>query len=779
MLIQTKLRYGSILLALVPAVIASFLIGLVSVDHAETALKDQAQSRLTALREDRASQIVNYFHMMRDQALAAKKNVATIEAMQHFAEAFDSFSYEVSVDAETEKDQLKQYYVNEFANEFKNKNSGESADVNRIHSALDDKAVAMQYRYIFKNSNPLGSKDRLDSHPDGSHYADHHQHYHSSFRELQQRFGFYDIFLITPDTGTVVYSVFKELDYATSQISGPWADSGLADAYKGAMKLASGNEVYLTEFAPYYPSYQAQAVFIATPIMVDGKKTGVIAFQLPIDRINAVMTGNGNWLESGLGESGETYLVGPDHKMRSESRFWLEDKDGYIAAMKKATADDAILKNIISKESVIGLQTVKSPGVMAALNGESGFDVFADYRGVPVLSSYKPVDIIGHRWAILAEEDEEEAYAAASELHSYVVYLIMITAVILLVASGVLGWFFSHSIVRPLNRIVSSMQDISSGSGDLTVRLDESSKDEIGMLSKAFNTFVNKLDRIMSSVGDTTTELATSSEELSSITRDTRQIVEHQQQEIQQVATAIEQMTATVKDVAENTNSTADASRHAGGQVTSGKTKLEDTVRAIEQLKQRMDASQQVVNALNEDSVKVGSVLDVIKGIAEQTNLLALNAAIEAARAGEQGRGFAVVADEVRVLAKRTQDSTEEIREIIESLQNRSEQTADMLEQNNDDLQMTVDSSNETLDVFSEIDQAVQDLLEMSTQIASATEEQASVTEEISRNVDTINQGAKQTLVGAEQTSESSVSLARLGDQLKSHVSEFKTSNKH
>ncbi|MEW8688301.1 MAG: hypothetical protein AB2556_21020 [Candidatus Thiodiazotropha sp.] len=184
MLIQTKLRYGSILLALVPAVIASFLIGLVSVDHAETALKDQAQSRLTALREDRASQIINYFHMMRDQALAAKKNVATIEAMQHFAEAFDSFSYEVSVDAETEKDQLKQYYVNEFANEFKNKNSGESADVNRIHSALDDKAVAMQYRYIFKNSNPLGSKDRLDSHPDGSRYADHHQHYHSSFREL-------------------------------------------------------------------------------------------------------------------------------------------------------------------------------------------------------------------------------------------------------------------------------------------------------------------------------------------------------------------------------------------------------------------------------------------------------------------------------------------------------------------------------------------------------------------------------------------------------------------
>ncbi len=778
MLIQTKLRYGSILLTLVPAIIASILIGLISVNHAESALKEQAQSRLTALREDRANQIVNYFNAMRDQAFAYNKNATTIDAMKRFAATFDSFSYEVGVDVASEKEQLKKYYVNDFTNEFKNKNEGESPDVNRLFNALDDKTVLMQYRYIYKNENPLGSKDQLNSYSDGSQYSEFHLRYHTSFRELQQRFGYYDIFLITPDTGHVVYSVFKELDYATSLKNGPFADSGLADAYKGAMALSSNNEVYMTDFAPYYPSYQAQAVFLATPIFDGDKKIGVIAFQLPIDKINDVMTGYGKWRESGLGESGETYLVGSDHTLRSESRFWLENKDGYIAAMNAAGTDDAVLKEIVSKGSVIGLQTIKSPGSLAALKGESGFSIFDDYRGVPVLSAYKPVDIIGHRWAILAEVDEEEAYAAASELHHYVIYVTMMSAFFLLVASGVLGWLFSRSIVRPLNSVVSSMQDISSGSGDLTVRLDETAKDEIGMLARAFNTFVKKLDSIMSSVGDTTTELATASEELSTITRDTRKVVERQQEEIQHVATAIEEMTATVKDVAQNTSSTADASRHAGSQVAAGKNKLEDTVTSIQQLKQRMDESQQVVNALNEDSVKVGSVLDVIKGIAEQTNLLALNAAIEAARAGEQGRGFAVVADEVRVLAKRTQDSTEEIREIIESLQNRSEQTAAMLEQNNEDLESTVESSNQTLGVFSEIDQAVTELLEMSTQIASATEEQASVTEEISRNVDTINEGAKQTLVGAEQTAESSVSLARLGDQLKGHVGSFKCSGR-
>ncbi|MES9945712.1 MAG: methyl-accepting chemotaxis protein [Candidatus Thiodiazotropha sp.] len=776
MLIQTKLRYGSILLALLPAVIASVLVGIISVDHAETALKNQAQSRLTALREDRANQIVNYFHTMRDQALAYNKNVTTIEAMQSFADAFNGFSYDVDVDPASEKDQLKQYYVKDFASEYKNKNSGDSPDVNKLLNALDDKAVAMQYRYIFKNTNPLGSKDGLTSYDDGSRYSEYHLRYHESFRTLQQRFGYYDIFLISPDTGHIVYSVFKELDYATSLLKGPFANSGLADAYKGAMKLSSTDEVYMTDYAPYFPSYQAQAVFLATPIMVDNKKIGVIAFQLPIERINSVMTGDGNWKESGLGESGETYLVGSDHKMRSESRFWLEDDQGYLAAMRAAGIDSAILDNIQSKGSVIGLQAVKTPGVMTALNGDTDFSIFEDYRNVPVLSAYKPIDILGHRWAILAEIDEAEAYAAAIELHSYVIYLTITTALVLLIASAIIGWLFSHSIVRPLNKVVSSLQDIASGSGDLTVRLDDNAKDEIGLLSKAFNTFVAKLDGIMSGISDTTTELATSSEELSMITKDTRSVVEQQREEIQHVATSIEEMSATVKEVAKNTNLTADASRHAGSQVASGRDKLEDTAKAIQLLKQRMDTSQQVVNALNEDSIKVGSVLDVIKGIAEQTNLLALNAAIEAARAGEQGRGFAVVADEVRVLAKRTQDSTEEIRDIIESLQNRSEQTTEMLVQNHTDLESTVESSNDTMHVFLEIDKSVTELLEMSTQIASATEEQASVTEEISRNVDTINEGAEQTLVGAEQTEESSVLLARLGDQLKNHVGGFKSS---
>ncbi len=775
MLIKTKLRFGSVLLALIPALLAGVLIGLYSTDHAEVALEEQARSRLTALREDRANQVVNYFHTMRDQALAYAKDRMTIDAIQQFSANFRGLHDEVMFTGEQARSPVQGYYASQFLAEFKRRNNGESVSTDQLVNKLGDTGLVLQQLYIQSNPNPLGSKDALVESPDGSSYARAHALYHPAFRELQQRFGYYDIFLIDGDSGNVVYSVFKELDFATSMKSGPFADSGLADAYRGAMTLNEGS-VFQTDFAPYLPSYNDPAAFIATPVFVNGDRVGVIAFQLPIDRINKVMTGDGKWQESGLGESGETYLIGSDYTMRSQSRFWLEDPEGFLKAVGDAGMDAATLNAIRTKETVIGLQSVKSPGAQKAINGTTGFDIFDDYRGVPVLSAYKPIEINGLNWAILAEIDQAEAYASAYELHHDITYMMLGVGVVLLIGSSALGWFFSVQLARPLERIVASMRDISSGSGDLTVRLDDSSKDELGHLAGAFNTFVAKLDGIMAQVGHSTDELATASEELSMITRDTRKGVEQQQNEIQQVATAIEEMSATVKDVAQNTNATADAARQAGSHVNSGKTVLQSNSSAIQQLSQRMNESQAVVEALQQDSTKVGTVLDVIRGIAEQTNLLALNAAIEAARAGEQGRGFAVVADEVRVLAQRTQESTEEIRDIIESLQSRSQQTTHMLQDNNEDIATTVELTEKTEAAFMEIEQAVHQLLEMSTQIASATEEQASVTEEISRNVDNIHQVAQSTATGAEQTATSSQMLARLGDDLKGLVSQFKVS---
>ncbi len=776
MKIKTKLMSGGILLTLLPAIVASSLIGWNANEHTERALHDLAKSKLVALRETRAEQISNYFQSINNQALVYAKGRMTIDAMRELSAAFFALTDEVSANIADERGALKHYYTEQFGAEYARRNNGQQADIEQIFSRLGESAVPMQYRYILKNPNPLGEKDKLDKSPEASSYSKLHSLYHPSFRELQQRFGYYDIFLIDANSGQVVYTVFKELDFSSSLKTGPFSASGLADAYRGAMKLDEG-QAFMTDFAPYVPSYQDPAAFIAAPIFDQGKRIGVIAFQMPIDKINSVMTSDGKWKASGFGESGETYLVGSDFRMRSLSRFWIEDAKGFLSALRSAgTEDQTTIATMEAKQTVIGLQSVHSPGAKSAISGETGFDVFPDYRGIPVLSAYKPLDINGQHWAILAEVDEAEAYAEAIASKNQVIYMIVVTSVILLLISSLLGWAYSRALTRPLERIVTSMEDISCGSGDLRVRLDASSQDELGRLAGAFNKFVEKIDTIMQSIRGSTRELTSASGDLSRVTQDTRLNMEQQQREIQQVAIAIEGMTATVREVAENTQATAEAANHAESQVGEGKTVVELSASAIQNLSDRIKASYEVISALQKDSANVGTVLDVIRGIAEQTNLLALNAAIEAARAGEHGRGFAVVADEIRGLAMKTQESTEEIRTIIESLQSRSNQTTKLLHENNADIETTVSLSAKTEHAFLEIQNAVQHLLTMSTQIATASEEQSAVTEEIAQNIDRISNAAENTVSGAEQTASSSEMLTQIGEGLSQLVGQFQVS---
>ncbi|MET0090040.1 MAG: methyl-accepting chemotaxis protein, partial [Candidatus Thiodiazotropha sp.] len=414
---------------------------------------------------------------------------------------------------------MQGYYKSDFLGQFSKRNNGETTSIDALLQKLGDPGILFQDRYIGSNPNPLGSKDKLIDKQDGSSYARDHALFHPGFRELQQRFGYYDIFLIDADSGDVMYTVFKELYYATSLKTGPFADSGLGKAYRRALGLPDNGSVFMTDFEPYLPSYNDPAAFIAIPVFDQGEQLGVIAFQLPIDRINQVMTGNGKWQESGLGESGETYLIGSDMKMRSQSRFFIENPQDFLTAIGEAGVSGNALDAIRSKETVIGLQPVNSPGAQRAIGGTTGFDVFDDYRGVPVLSAYKPVEIGSLKWAILAEINQQEAYAAATELRHDIAYLMIGTALVLALASAAIGWIFSLGVTVPLERILTSMRDISSGSGDLTVRLDDKNNDELGQLGGAFNTFVTKLEGIMVEVNHSTDEMTVASEELSTITR--------------------------------------------------------------------------------------------------------------------------------------------------------------------------------------------------------------------------------------------------------------------
>ncbi len=366
-------------------------------------------------------------------------------------------------------------------------------------------------------------------------------------------------------------------------------------------------------------------------------------------------------------------------------------------------------------------------------------------------------------------DDVEEAFAkvAATLAIETLVTLAILLGVVLVIR---------RSIVAPLKTASTAMGQIAEGDGDLTQRLPADGNDEVSALARGFNAYTEKIQNTVAKMNDLSAELATASEELSVISSSTVETIETQRGETQQVATAVTEMSATVKEIAGSAEGAAAAATGADQNARDGQTKVDGVKEAIGNLVQGVQETARVVAELNTKSESIGGVLDVIRGIAEQTNLLALNAAIEAARAGEQGRGFSVVADEVRTLASRTQESTKEIQDMIEQLQSGSSQAVNAIERSSENTGLTIDRAEQAGQALGLIVDAVGTIRDMNAQIASAAEEQATAAHEIDRSVVAISQSADRSAENVAHTSEASTELAKLGENLRSLVGQFKLS---
>jgi methyl-accepting chemotaxis protein len=370
---------------------------------------------------------------------------------------------------------------------------------------------------------------------------------------------------------------------------------------------------------------------------------------------------------------------------------------------------------------------------------------------------------------------EEEAAAFFTETDE--AYHTMTTLVVVSLSAGaiislVLAYLTINTITQGVSQIELTAKKLAEG--DLAARVDYRNKDELGHISNAFNKMADKFHDAINEVKDSVTQLASAAEETSTVTTQTNQGINQQLTETSQVATAMNEMSATVQEVARNAVEAAEAAREADSTFHQGKQVIDKVIEAIGELAKEVDEAASVIQKLEAESMNIGSVLDVIKSIAEQTNLLALNAAIEAARAGEQGRGFAVVADEVRTLAGRTQESTQEIEEMISNLQSGANNAVKVMAEGKEMTQVGVDQAAAAGEALQTINAAVEQITGMNTQIASAAEEQSSVTEEINRSIVSINEVAEQSATGAQQTAQASDDLARLAEQLKGLVGRFK-----
>lgn len=796
--LKAKLVVAFLLLAVIPLAIVAIVSYLV----ASSQLSDEASSKLLAVRDSKQEHIEDYFATIEGQIRTLSVDLMIVDAAREFKTAFHSLPEELEVAGQVtfNESDLRNFYSSEFIPKLRENLPGATIS---NYWPNDTKAQVAQYLYIANNPNPSGSKDNLTLSDDGTSYSRVHARYHQAIRAFQSEFGYYDIFIVDPDTGHLVYTVFKEVDFGTNLLSGPYADSNFADVFKRARTSSNTEQVFIEDFQKYDPSFNAPASFTSSPIVdpETGETIAVLVFQMPIDEINRIMQ-----THSGLGESGETYIVGEDNLLRSDSRF--------------------------SEETTLLELEIDTESSRAALSGKSGTQVIDDYRGVTVLSSYAPLDVAGVNWAVIAEIDESEVLASSQSLLVTTSVIVVIAAIVV----AVIGYFLASQIALPISNVARGLKHMAENvvpqlaevtkavaNGDLRQRHDARSedikaggRDEVGQMARAYNQMngqvvavgesvnemTERLRDLMGQVQVTANDLGSASSQLAEAAEQSGQASQGIATTAQQVAIGAQKQAESVQDavrqvdelseavdrvktgstrqsegvanaqsiaqevakavegVAENARLATDGVDKANSAAENGVAVVQQTVDGMNKINDAVHLVSEQVSHLGDQSAEIGKIVSVIDDIAAQTNLLALNAAIEAARAGEQGRGFAVVADEVRQLAERVTQATAEIAGLIDNVQKGVEESVSATEAGTKQVADGTELADKSGKALEEIIGAVSGIIQQVAQISEAAERVATSSGEMVSNIESVHSIASENSETAENMS-ASVGSAR------------------
>jgi class 3 adenylate cyclase len=445
-------------------------------------LTDRVFNQLTSVRASKAYQIESYFKTIRNHIQTLSNDPSVGTALSEFTNAYRQLE-NVPLPADA-LPKINAYYQNEFLPKLAQTEQGSPV----LNSFLPEAIASnyLQYHYIANNSNPIGKKHLLDKANDSSEYSRLHGRYHPIFRNIIEKFGYYDLFLIDPD-GRIVYTVYKETDFASSLTIGAYNESNLARLFASVRRSKEKDYARIIDLESYAPSYGAPAAFIAAPIYNQDKFIGVLAIQVPVDEINNVMTGNRKWEADGLGKSGETYLVGPDYLMRSVSRFLIETPEEYLKTLVALGVNNETIKRIRQYKTSVLAQAVKTTAVEESMMGKQDIKIIRDYRDIPVLSSYSLLQIEGLKWAILSEIDLAEAYAPIYDFERQLV----ISATLLMLLVILLAMVMASLFVKPINQLIASARKVAAGQLDAIAVLE--TEDEFGELAQSFNLMVSSL----------------------------------------------------------------------------------------------------------------------------------------------------------------------------------------------------------------------------------------------------------------------------------------------
>ncbi|MBI1390644.1 MAG: HAMP domain-containing protein [bacterium] len=765
---KTTIRAKLIFLLLFIGMTPIAVMGTAAYWRAKTTLEDAATNQLTILRETKKAQVEDYFTRIEQQIITLSKDLMTLEAMMAFSQGYHQLENLPPPEYRQNKEEWDQALAGHYKN-LVEKTPGVSLDSYLQWMPSSPASRILQYMYIVENPDQA-DRAAMKEAPYDVLYNHHHLRFHPQFADYAKRFDYYDLFLIEADSGVVVYSTAKECDFGADLKTGAFSDGPLARAFERACALPSPDDVVFIDFERYGPSGNIPAAFIASPIYDGERLAGVLAFQLSIEKINEMMTIMGQWEEAGLGRTGQVYIVSHDGTLRNDVRGLVENKDRYLDLLRRAGAPVSQIEMIDRTNTSVLTPLLAKDIAQSSVSGTSGVAVFRDERGEAQIGAYSPLDVPGLDWYILAVMNQNEAFRLANQIGRGI--LINLGLVLLIVF--VLGWPIIRAISFSIQLVTRELADLASGEADLSRRIPERCSGEMGAFASHFNRLMDNLTNMVTQVQRVGVQVTTSTTQIAASARQLETTVAEQASSTNEVVATAKEISATSRELVNTMNEVGELGNRNVQLAETGRHGLNGIDETMHRLVKATGSFSAKLSAINDKANNINSIITTITKVADQTNLLSLNAAIEAEKAGEYGQGFSVVAREIRRLADQAAVATLDIEKMVREML--SAVSAGVMEMDKFSKEVThgVGEVSEISGQLSEIIQTVEEIRPRFTNVLEGMNLQSQGAQQITQAMVQLSEGAEQIANSLKEFNNATAQLNEASQRLQHEFSRFK-----